>query len=215
MKKIFGQTTINISNGIDFSSITMKTHINNTSKSLHFIGVAEIHYWHGFDRFLKGMHLYYQTPVDYKIYFHIVGSPTAEREQKEIIDYIKEKYLEEYVILHGRQYGTELDKLFDLADIGVGSLARHRTQIDKIKPLKNREYAARGIPFIFSETDADFENMPYIYKIPADESPVSIKDILTFFRKMNLTPSEIRNSISNLSWNKQMEKVIKEVNIKL
>ncbi len=37
--------------------------------------------------------------------------------------------------------------------------------IFKIKTLKNREYAARGIPFIYSEIDDDFENMPYIIKV--------------------------------------------------
>ena len=68
--------------------------------------------------------------------------------------------------------GKELDELFDLADFAIGSLARHRSHIDKIKTLKNREYAARGIPFIYSETDEDFDRMPYILKAPADESAI-------------------------------------------
>lgn len=37
----------------------------------------------------------------------------------------------------------ELDELFNEADFAIGSLARHRSGIDKIKTLKNREYAAR------------------------------------------------------------------------
>ncbi|MEG2480028.1 MAG: hypothetical protein RSA50_07120, partial [Mucinivorans sp.] len=43
------------------------------------------------------------------------------------------------------------DDLFEQADIAIGSLARHRSGITTIKTLKNREYAARGIPFIYSE----------------------------------------------------------------
>lgn len=64
-------------------------------------------------------------------------------------------HIEKQVIFHGQKMGKELDELFDLADFAIGSLARHRSHIDKIKTLKNREYAARGIPFIYSETDED------------------------------------------------------------
>ena len=59
--------------------------------------------------------------------------------------------------------------------MGIGSLARHRSGIDKIKTLKNREYAARGIPFVYSETDDDFEHQPYILKAAPDDSPLTSK----------------------------------------
>ena len=49
-EQIFGQRTIRISNGIDFNNIKVKTKVNDTSKELNLIGVAEIHRWHGFDR---------------------------------------------------------------------------------------------------------------------------------------------------------------------
>ena len=70
--------------------------------------------------------------------------------------------------------GKELDELFDLADFAIGSLARHRSHIDKIKTLKNREYAARGIPFIYSETDEDFDRMPSISQRLSGSAQLSI-----------------------------------------
>ena len=100
------------------------------------------------------------------------------------------------------------DKLFEQCDFGIGSLGRHRSGITHIKTLKNREYAARGIPFVYSEIDDDFENMPYIMKIPADESIVNITTILSFYNQLHATPQTIRNSIQSLSWNNQMKKVI-------
>ena len=48
--------------------------------------------------------------------------------------------LSPYVILHGAKHGKELDVLFEKADFAVGSLARHRSGIQNIKTLKNREY---------------------------------------------------------------------------
>jgi len=101
--------------------------------------------------------------------------------------------------------------MFDECDFGIGSLARHRSRIDKIKTLKNREYAARGIPFVYSETDDDFENMPYILKVPADETPLDIEAIIRFSNSVHLSPTWIRESIKEtLSWQKQMRCVIEE-----
>jgi len=50
--------------------------------------------------------------------------------------------------------------------------------------------------------------MPYIMKIPADESIVNITTILSFYNQLHTTPQTIRNSIQSLSWNNQMKKVI-------
>ena len=119
--------------------------------------------------------------------------------------------MEDYVILYGKKHGQELDILFDKCDFGIGSLGRHRVGIDKIKTLKNREYAARGIPFIYSETDSDFDDRPYVLKAPADETPVNIGNIVSFYHQLSFTPQEIRSSIADLSWKNQMKHVINSV----
>lgn len=210
-EQIFGQRTIRISNGIDFDSVIIKTTINDTSKELNLIGVAEIHRWHGFDRLVKGLAQYYSQPQNYIVRFYVVGyffSPDIENEFKATIS---NYHLEDYVILHGKMHGEELDKLFNQCDFGIGSLGRHRVGIQRIKTLKNREYAARGIPFIYSETDSDFDNKPYVLKAPADESAINIQTIIDFNRNITMSPQAIRDSILDLSWKCQMERVIKEV----
>ena len=212
-RTIFGIPTLQLSNGIDFSEIPIKRQINNTSHEIHLIGVAEIHYWHGYDRLLQGLANYYISHPQYKVYFHIVGEFTAQREREACMPIIVENNLEPYVILHGQQHGKALDALFEQCDMGIGSLGRHRSGITNIKTLKNREYAARGIPFIYSEVDEDFEKMPYILKISADENPVDIQQILHFYSHIDLTPVKIRESIKHLSWKEQMKKVIESIKI--
>ena len=208
---IFGQQTIKISNGIDFDSVRLKKESQHPQNELHLIGVAEIHRWHGFDRLIKGMAEYYSQSRELKVYFHIVGYFFSTVEQKEITSLIRELNLEDYVILYGKKHGEELDAIFDKCDFGIGSLGRHRVGIDCIKTLKNREYAARGISFIYSETDSDFDNRPYVLKAPADESAICIEDIIQFYNKLSCTPLEIRNSIEDLSWKSQMKKVVDAV----
>ena len=92
---IFGQRTIKISNGIDFSSVKIKTVINDTSKELNLIGVAEIHEWHGFDRLVKGLANYYSKPQDYIVRFHVVGYFFSEGIEQEFRNLIKDKNMEE------------------------------------------------------------------------------------------------------------------------
>lgn len=207
-ERIFGGRTIRISNGIDFSAIPIRSHTNDTRHELHLIGVAEVHYWHGYDRLVKGLAAYYRNQPTYKVYFHLVGELSGERERETIQPMIRDNHLEPYVILHGARHGQELDKLFDQADFAVGSLGRHRSGITHIKTLKNREYAARGLAFVYSETDEDFENRPYVLKAPPDESAIDIARMVDFHRSLALSPGEIRASISNLSWEVQMKRVI-------
>lgn len=209
-KTIFGGRTIRISNGIDFDSISPKSQMNDTTRELHLIGVAEIHYWHGYDRVIKGLAEYYLTKPKYKVYFHIVGELSGERERQEILPAIKQNALDSYVILYGNMHGNDLDKLFSMADMGIGSLGRHRSGITYIKTLKNREYAARGIPFIYSETDLDFDHCNYVLKVPANESPINIHELISFYHSQSWNIATIRHSIDNLSWKTQMQKVINE-----
>lgn len=209
--RIFGQRTIKISNGIDFDNVKMKSTTNDTSKELNLIGVAEIHRWHGFDRLVKGLAEYYSKPQEYIVKFHVVGYFYSAEGETAFKRLIADHKMEQYVILYGKKHGEELDAIFNQCDFGIGSLGRHRVGIQKIKTLKNREYAARGIPFVYSETDSDFDERPYVLKVPADESPVNINEIIKFYRHLSMDAQAIRDSIQNLSWRHQMEIVINSV----
>ena len=210
-ERIFGQRTIRISNGIDFDSVRMKQSVNDTSSELNLIGVAEIHRWHGFDRIVEGLAQYYSQPQSRIVRFHVVGYFFSAQDETEFRKLVADRGMEQYVLLYGKKHGTELDRLFDHCDFGIGSLGRHRVGIKNIKTLKNREYAARGIPFIYSETDSDFDDKPYILKAPADDTPIDIANIIAFHRRLTVDAQEIRNSIAHLSWNRQMATVINSV----
>lgn len=213
---IFGRNTICISNAIDFDAIPMREPKIN-KKGFVFLAVAEVHYWHGLDRIIEGLGEYYSLGGSEDIRLHIAGYiMDTEMNGSEFSpgfkNQIQKYHLEDKIILHGPVYGKELDELFNMADFAIGSLGRHRCGITNIKTLKNREYAARGIPFIYSEHDEDFENMPYIIKAAADDTPISIKGLLDEIHQLKeLTPAVIRDSVRHLSWKEQMNKVVREI----
>ena len=187
--------------------------LSKNTSVIHLLGVAEVHYWHGYDRLIDGLGRYYQNPANTTVFFHIAGGIwKSEMHDSQhapgFYELINKYHIEKYVIFHGQKMNEELDELFNEADFAIGSLARHRSGIDKIKTLKNREYAARGISFAYSETDEDFDKMPYILKVPANESPIDIHRLIRFYMELDLSPRKIRDSIKNLSWKEQMMKVI-------
>jgi len=104
-----------------------------------------------------------------------------------------------------------LDAVFNQCQFAIGSLARHRSGITHIKTLKNREYATRGIPFIYSEQDSDFDSLPYVVKAPADESPISICQIIDFVDAFNMQAKDVRKTVEHLTWKIQMRCVIDAV----
>jgi glycosyltransferase involved in cell wall biosynthesis len=217
-QEIFGQRTINISNGVDFDSIPLHqpSSINHHPSALHLIGVAEVHYWHGYDRLIAGIGEYYKNGGKRDVFFHIVGGVGPSEMYDSIhapgFAELMDKYqIKDKVIFHGQLFGKELDDVFNQCQFAIGSLARHRSGITNIKTLKNREYATRGIPFIYSEQDSDFDAQPYVLKAPADESPIALQQIIDFMESFTMEPSEIRQSVVHLSWKKQMQKVIDEL----
>lgn len=213
-ESIFGQRTIRISNGIDLESIPL--HNPHKQTDIHLIAVAEIHYWHGFDRLVAGLGEYYKSnPNGRKVYFHVVGWEDDRGTTSNgylTVEQVAIRYgIEKYIINHGKLFGNELDDVFNQCTFAIGSLGRHRSGITDIKTLKNREYAARGISFIYSENDSDFDEKPYVIKAPADESPVNVQEIICYIDNHDFNPAGIRKTVEHLSWKYQMEKVITEL----
>jgi len=208
-KRIFGQHTICISNGVDFDSIPLHTPINH--EPLHLIGVAEVHPWHAFDRVISGIGEYYRNGGEREVHFHIVGG-VHPNHMNNVFKPLLDKYqLHDRVIFHGQLFGDALTEVFNQCQFAIGSLGRHRSGITVIKTLKNREYATRGIPFIYSEQDSDFDNKPYVLKAPADDSPIDIQQILDFMGHFTMKPVDIRKTVEHLTWKIQMQRVINAV----
>lgn len=210
-KEIFGQRTIRISNGVDFDSIPLHSPLTPHHSPLHLIGVAEVHSWHGFDRVVAGLGEYYQAGNVHPVVFHIVGGVHPAEMKRSFTPLLNRYDLDGKVVFHGQLFGDELTAVFNQCQFAIGSLGRHRSGITVIKTLKNREYATRGIPFIYSEHDSDFDHQPYILKAPADESPVNIQQIIDFMNHFTMRPEDIRKTVEHLTWKIQMQKVIDSV----
>lgn len=77
-------------NGIDVDNILVRTLSPRpeASNHLHLVGVANVTYWHGYDRVISGLQLYYSKQPSTslkKIYFHIVGGGSDITHLKKLV----------------------------------------------------------------------------------------------------------------------------------
>lgn len=201
-KRIWNIPCINISNGYipELTRIKKYVPIRNV---INLIAVAYVQKWHGFDRIIEGIHQYLLASHKMGVHLTIVGDGDLEE-----LRFLVEKYkLQQNVTFTGALSGEALDEEFDKAHIAIGSLGRHRSGLSTMRSLKNVEYAARGIGFVYSESNPDFDDQQFVLKVPADESPLDINRVIIFAQKLSMTPQEIHQYALPFSWNNQIQKV--------
>ena len=196
LDSLYGIPCLYIDNGIDLNSIPIKKERNKLDNNdIKLIAVSFIRDAVGYDRIIEGMNIYYKNDFKRKVILNIVGDGELELINK-LKDKVLEYNLEEYVSFLGAKSGKDLDILFELSDIAVGSLGDHRLGVKSKSPLKSREYCARGIPFISSINDPGFKgNEEFILNIEPSDKPVNIESILDFYDELyskNNISKEIR-----------------------
>lgn len=181
---IYNVPCLNISNFVDSHSIMASHRINNTNMQINMIAVASLAFWHGYDRVLKGLYEYYQSHPIINVDFYLVGDG---REIDKYKNYIHNKNLDSHVHILGSLTGEKLNQIYDVADIAIDTLGRHRSDIYYNSTLKGKEYLAKGLPIVSGvETELDHKrDFPFYFRVPADDSPVDIYDIIAFFNKVN------------------------------
>lgn len=169
-----------VPNGFDFSDVKIIS-TDAVLENIDIAAVSSMRLWHGYERLIEGLHLYYENRGDRNIILHLVGDGRECPKYKELVSKYK---LEEHVVFHGALHGVELEELLEKCTLGLDSLARHRTGISVLSSLKSREYGAKGIPIINScDIDIIGDDFEYFLKTPADETPIDINEVIHFYDK--------------------------------
>lgn len=204
-----GVNTVNILNGINPANIVCRRE-HSCGNVIKLLAVANVSFWHGFDRVIRGLAEYHG---ERKIEFVIVGQGSELAELKKlVIQYA----LENIVSFRGLLFGEGLDKCFDECDVAIGSLGLHRLGITP-SSLKSREYMARGIPFVASETEAielDDNVSPYAYMVPGNDQKIDIEALLEWIDRTDMVKAgEALHTfaLTHCTWKIQMQKVLQKV----
>ena len=195
-KEIFGIPTIAISNGINFQNVPIRK--PKEHKGINVIAVALFEFWHGYDRFLDGMIKQKDMVIKYNINFYLAGKGRILTSYK---DKVEKNGLNKYVHFCGELRNQKLDDLYDIADIALDCMGRHRVGLYYNSSLKGKEYCAHGVPIISGiETDLDhIIDFPYYMRVPADDTVIDMNDVVHHFnccykdKDINTVATAIRN----------------------
>lgn len=207
-ERIWGVKAVRIFNSVPLTKVRLKNNIHH--EGINLIGIAQLAYWHGYDRVIKGIAGYRIKNADIPILFHIVGNDLSKdgNELKRLEDLAAKYAVKDAIIFHGAIHGEALDELFDSMDIAVDSLGRHRSGHAYNCSLKSKEYCARGIPFIKSHLDDSFLGTNFYYQCSADDLPIDISRIITWFRESNFESRTLRAYAEKVfDWQVQLSKV--------
>lgn len=194
---IWGVPTLPITNGVDVSSIPQRTHTySEKPRQIVLLAVANVAHWHGYDRILLGLYEYYLQNPDVLVRFRIVGPGEEIQHLKKMSAKLG---VEEYVEFLGTKIGSELDSVFNTADIGVSVLGVHRNNMVKCDSLKSREYCARCLPFITESIESQYNGLPFVLCLPCDESPIDINRIVAFYHNL-LSISDLRSEMNRFAY---------------
>lgn len=172
--------TLKIGNGILIDDDLPVTRATWPSQELNLIAVAQLSEWHGYDRMLRALAQLERISLGYRINFTIVGDGEVLQSLKQLSNELKLTN----VVFTGWRHGSDLDREFLRAHIGISSLGLYRVGLDEASVLKTREYLARGLYVMSAGDDPDFVNLntEFRYKVSNDGD---IEDIISFFKQVS------------------------------
>lgn len=215
VSKIFDIDCLKIENGICKKDNPL---INREDKSfnnncLHLIAVANFAHWHGYDRLLYSLSKEKDDGHHEKWRLHLVGSGYEINKLKNLTYQLG---LDNIVTFHGPKWGTELDSLYNSMHIAICSLGLYRIGQDRLSPLKPAEYVARGLPIVLANNDERFKEEDFVFRCPNDDSIVNLNSIYEWYCNMTISKESIRDyAIRNLTWDKQVIRIINKINEKV
>ncbi|WP_343347371.1 glycosyltransferase [Terrisporobacter petrolearius] len=209
--KLWGVNAIEVDNGVDLKNITIRNHKTNNEKII-FLIVANLSPWHGIDRFIEGLKKYnMNTSLQPELW--IVGSGTELEKLRKLTDLYN---LSESVKFLGTKIGDELEKIKSMADIGIASLGLYRLGLSNVSTLKQKEYCASGLPFIYAYEEKELDDAcEFALKFENNNSPIDVNRAIEFAVK-------VRNDIKmhekmrllaeqKYSWNSIMVHIINQI----
>lgn len=181
---LFGVPSIVVKNGIEVNCEKTVSLTNlDRAKTINLISVAFYGKHHGIDRIFYGLSKYYLDGGDENYIIHLVGGGRYVDYYRNIVSDLK---LENHVLFYGTKTGEELNKIYDIADVGVSTFGWYRLGVNKSSALKVREYLAKGLPVISGCREDVFDGVDedFYLEFPNDDTNIDFYKISEFYHKL-------------------------------
>lgn len=145
-------------NGIEMGEMSPVSD-QRIKNEINLLFVSSVFYpWQGLDLLLAELSRHGESdPKNPQVKLHLVGK--INNEDQIVISRLKTSV---QVVQHGTLAGSELDRLFEIADVGLSSFALGRQGLGEACSLKVREYLNAGIPVFAGHRDSALpDDFPY------------------------------------------------------
>ena len=208
---IFGIPTIPTDNGTDVAAVSVLPP-PSPDAPIRLLGLANLSFWHGYDRVITGLAAYRQSGGAEQVVFDIIG---VGNELVRLQRLASELDVADIVRFHGAQGGAALTACMEVCHVGISSLGLHRLQVETSN-LKSREFCARGLPFVAAHADPDFTAVPFVFQAPGDDTPLDIAAVIAFYRQLAAGmpdyPRRMRRfAEQNLGWDAKLAPVVQAI----
>ena len=183
---VFGVPTINIMNGIDVESQPLiREKEREYRESINFIFVGMMQPQHGLERIIKGLREYNKIEKNKKIKFLFVGCGPEYEKYKSLTS---KNRLDDSIVFYGNKTGSELDELYNCADIAICPLGCYKTipLETRSSALKTREYLARGLPVVTGCVEDVFERFEsdFYIEFNNDDSYIDLGCVIDWYQAL-------------------------------
>lgn len=204
-EKIYGVNAKKISNGINLNENHSLGKDLRNKDTFIFCGVANLKFWHGYDRVIRSISEY-EGPKE--IYFYIVGDNEPEYSKLKLLSH--ELKVTNKIKFLGKLNSLEINSVLEKVNVCVDALGRHRSGNNYNSSIKSKEYTASGIPFIKSHIDDSFGDEIFIKQIDATDNTFKVEDIIDWYDALpdNFIMTEINYAKNNFDWKTILKCVI-------
>ncbi len=211
--QVEGRPAMDIVNGVDVERTPLRQ-AKPPGAEIELLCLASMAGWHGYDRILRALAAY---DGGEPVRLHMVGGE-GDGSLAAWQRLAQEENLGEKVVFHGPLYAKELDDLVARCDVGIGSLGMFRFGLSQGMTLKQRDYMARGLPFVYAAADPSLgEAAAFSFRVANDESPIAFADILDFARRTRRDPglpAAMRAyAARHMSWESVLAPVLERVGL--
>ena len=204
-ERILGVPTIVTDNGVGVDGVPVRE-APPLGSELRLVGVANLSFWHGYDRVIEGMAKEGQGAG--AVVFDVVGDGEARPALEALAT---ARGVDDRVNFHGPLHGEDLHAVVSQAHVGISSIGRHRVNAET-SDLKSREFCAAGLPFVFAYDDADFRDVPFALRVPGADDALDLDAVRAFRGWLHAHPGhelEMRRfAEARLDWKAKLRGVL-------
>ncbi len=205
-KSLHLKKMVDIKNGLSSNPVFVQQHFwDKSTGKINIVGVGTIYKYHGYDKIIEAINS--ENNSNIKFTFYIVGESDEIARLEELCN--QKGYCN--IVFCGKKYGDELERIYSIADIAVGTMSLNLRHADIDTAIKNIEYFSKGLPVITSGKIFNIPSNSGLYTLIDASLPISEELIIQAITKFQAKDraKQLNGIVNDFTWKSIMAQITK------